>query len=82
MMGSNVAALVLTCIVAVGFITATSLMLTNTVGTSLYYKKCGKYKYKAEKAQKLREKVRRYSNEVFSIHFVMVIILAMLSIYG
>ena len=66
-MGSDIAALVLTCIVAVGFITATSLMLTNTVGTSLYYKKYEKYKYKAEKAQKLREKVRRYSNEVFSI---------------
>ena len=66
-MVSNIAVLLLPCIVASGIITATSLLLMNTVGTSLHYKKCGEYKYKAKKAQKLRKKIQIYPIRTFFI---------------
>ena len=66
-MVSNIAVVLLPCIVASGIITATSFLLMNTVGTSLHYKKCGEYKYKAKKAQKLRKKIQRYPIYAFFI---------------
>ena len=37
--------LVLACFVAIGFITATSLVLVNSLGASIHHKNDGKYQY-------------------------------------
>lgn len=78
-MVSNIAVVLMPCIVASGIITATSLLLVNTVGTSLHYKKCGEYKYKAKKAQKLRKKIQRYLIHTLFI-FVCVVLSFIMSV--
>ena len=74
-MEGNIAELVLACFVAVGFITATSLVLVNALGTSLHYKRDNKYKYKTERAQELRKKIRLYPNKVYIIYLIMAVVL-------
>lgn len=75
------AELVLACFVAIGFITATSLVLVNALGASLHHKNDGKYQYRTERSQKLRKEIRKYPNQVYSIYLIMAVILAILSNY-
>ncbi len=63
-------ALLMSCCIAVGFITATSLVLVNKVGESLYAFQCGNYKYRGDYADRKRRAVRNYSTTTFVMYSV------------
>lgn len=72
------AELALACFVAIGFVTATSLVLVNSLGASIHHKNNGKYQYKTERAQELRKEIRKYPNDVYIIYLSMAVVLTIL----
>lgn len=81
-MEGNLVTFFVTCFVAIGFITGTSLLLVNTVGVSLYRRENGSYKFKNERAQKLRDKIRSYPNKALILYFLIAVVLVALVNFG
>ena len=67
--------LFLACCVAVGFITATSLILASNVGKTLHVRQNGAYKYRGRDVEKQRRIVRGYPTIVFAMYVVIAILL-------
>ncbi len=65
-------ALVLACFVAIGFIVAASLALTNAAGLSAHSRKGGngEYAYRGAAADRLRSWLRLYPNRILTFFFM------------
>ena len=57
--------LFLACCVAVGFVTATSLLLVNNVGKSLYVPQGNCYKYRGDDVERYRKSIQNYPTDIF-----------------
>ena len=79
-MESNIATFLVTCFVATGIITGTSLVLVNSVGNSLYRRKDGNYIFRTEQSYRLRNKISGYPNIVFFMYLYLGVILAIMAI--
>ena len=71
----DMSTLFLSCCVAVGFVTATSLILANSVGQSLLVRQDGAYKYREHDVEKQIRIVRGYPTIVFAMYVVIALLL-------
>ena len=70
----DMSTLFLSCCVAVGFITATSLILVNSVGQSLLVRQDGAYKSREYDVEKQIRIVRGYPTIVFAMYVVIALL--------
>lgn len=89
-MSMTISDLFLSCCVAIGFVTATSLVLANNVGKSLYARRSYRhhgdgdrvkdryYKYRGNRVERKRWAVRWYSGMSFAVYLSMVLLFAAL----
>ena len=72
--------LFMSCCIAVGFVTATSLILTNTVGQLLHtLQEDGSYRYRGDNVEKQRQAVRDYPTLAPVVYLVIVLLFLFIS---